>query len=92
MYSAIDLAIDKEAADELITRRVSGISRQVQGGSYEYKTPSGMHLATVSDVRLSSGDQGSRLRYRTTILAPFAAHARSKAREIRKAVAEHRVR
>lgn len=86
----VDLRIEKEAAKKLIGRSVSGVSTRERGRVIEYTMPSGMHLATLTDVERSNGDRGTRLEYRTAVVAPWADHARRKARTIRDAAIEYR--
>lgn len=91
-YAELDLAVDREAARERITDRVSGISVRTTGERDEFLTPSGFHLAELAGVTLPNGERGSRLTYRTAIVSPVAAHARLKAQQIRDAIEPHRYR
>lgn len=89
-YRSIDLALEQESAHERITTKVDGLSVRRQGKSIEYRTPSGFHLATLTDVRLPNGQRGTRLKFRTAVVAAWAAHTRRKAAEIRDAVVSDR--
>lgn len=90
-YQTIDLAIEKDHARRLISERVPGVTARTDGSAVDYKLPSGIRLARLADTTLPNGEQGTRLTYRTTMIAPFASHAKQKARKIREAVDEHRV-
>ena len=89
-YSTLTLTITKEEARDTIAKRVSGVKIRDFHGRYEFTSPVGYHLAELSDMSLSNGEQGSQLKYRTAIISPVAAPARSKARQIKDAVAKYR--
>ena len=89
-YSTLTLTITKEEARDVIAKRISGVKIREFNGRYEFMSPIGYHLAELSDVSLPNGDRGSQLKYRTAILSPIAAPARSKARQIKDAVAKYR--
>lgn len=85
-YRTIDLQIDFDEARGCVDERVSGINARGHGPTIEYTTPAGFHLATLTDLDRPGGEGGTRLKYRTVLLAPYAAHARRKASEIHEAV------
>lgn len=87
-YDVVTLAVAPEEAHDRITAAVSGLRTSESNGGYEYRTSRGFHLATVSEQRTDDGDRYARLRYRTAIVSPTAAHARRKARAIKDAVAD----
>lgn len=89
-YRTLTLQIEKEAARKLISQKVGGMKVRERSGTIEYSMPSGMHLATLTDIRLPNGERGSRLKYRTAIVSTWAIHARTKAREIHDAVPDHK--
>lgn len=88
-YRTIDLQIEKDAARKLISQKVEGLKVREHPGTIEYLMPSGLHLATLTDIRLPNGEHGARLKYRTAIVSSWAIHARTKAREIHLAVAAY---
>ena len=85
-YRTVDLSADLETAHQYISERVDGLSVTASSTSMEYRTSSGFHLATLSEVTSPEGKQRTRLKYRTAIVSPSIAHARRKATEIRSAV------
>lgn len=91
-YATMDLEISKEAARERIESRVSGVRIKTAQDRYEFSSPMGFHLAELSTATLPNGEEGARLKYRTAIISPVAAVARSKAQQIRRAVESHRYR
>ena len=88
-YSTLTLTITKEEARDMIAKRVSSVKIREFHGRYEFRSPVGYHLAELSDVSLPNGEQGSQLKYRTAMISPIAAHARSKARQITDAVVKY---
>ena len=80
------LALEKEAAARRISDRVQHVRQTSDGDTIEFRTNVGLHLATLSDATVGSGDRGSKLRYRTSLIRPHLFHAHHKAREIRDAV------
>lgn len=84
------LALEKESAARRISDRVQHVRRSSDGDTIEFRTNVGLHLATLSDALVESGERGSKLRYRTSWIRPHLFHAHHKAREIRDAVAEFR--
>ena len=91
-YSTLTLTLSKEEARNAIAERVSGVKVKRSDGYYTYMSPAGFHLAELSDVTLPDGNQGSRLKYRIAMISPVAAPARSKARQIKRAVEKYRYR
>lgn len=89
-YDTIYLDISKEEAARMISKKVSGIRRRRAEKSYRYEIGGGLHLATLSDATVESGEQGSKLRYRTSVVRPHLIRAWSKAKAIRAAVDDHR--
>lgn len=89
-YNTVYLDVAKEAAAHRIKAKLPGVHRRTVDDSYRYQTPNGVHLATLSDATVESGRQGSKLRYRTSVVRPHLAPARSKAKAIRDAVDEYR--
>ena len=85
-YRSVDLSVDLETARRHISEQVDGLSVTTSSRSVEYRTSSGFHLATLSEVTLPNGERRTRLKYRTAIVSPAIAHARRKATEIRSAV------
>lgn len=77
------LSISKEDAARHVSRRVAHLRRSRDDGTIRFRTNVGIHLATLSDVTLDSGDRGARLRYRTSAIRPHLFHAHNKSREIR---------
>jgi len=89
-YRTLDLQIEMDTARKVITHEVGGLTVREHAGTIEYTMPSGMHLATLSAIRLPNGERGTRLKYRTAIVSSWAIHARTKAQEIHRAVAAHK--
>lgn len=89
MYESITLTINKEEARQQITDRLSNIRVKVKGETIEFRSNTGVLLAVLSDTSLRSGEQGSTLRYRTTMISPALSHARSQAQMIRRAVDQY---
>ncbi|QOS13432.1 uncharacterized protein HfgLR_20985 (plasmid) [Haloferax gibbonsii] len=89
-YETLDLTIPKEQARDVIAARVDGVRIREFHEYYEFTSLSGFHLAELSDRRLPNGERGARIKYRTAIVSPVAATARSKAREIKNAVEKYR--
>ena len=89
-YATLELAISKDEARAIIAEHVDGVHIRESRGDYEFRSPTGFHLAAVSDLSLPNGEQGARLKYRTSMISPVAALARSKARRIKTAVEKHR--
>lgn len=90
-YDEIILSIEKDEARKRIAEHVSDMRVTTTDGEVEYRTNAGLWLAVLSDATLPSGEQGSKLRYRTSLITPFLAHARTKARKIRRAVENYNV-
>ena len=89
-FSTVTLTVTKEEARARIAERISGVRTRKSNGRYEFTSPVGFRLAELSDASLPSGEQGSQLKYRTAIISPVVAPARSKALEIKNAVAKYR--
>ncbi|MFC7168687.1 hypothetical protein [Halobium salinum] len=91
-YAVLDLTLDAEAARDRVVDRVSGVSVRSADDRYEFLTPSGFHLAELSNATLPDGEHGSRLTYRTAMVSPVAASARRKAEAVCAALAPYRYR
>lgn len=89
-FVTICLDIEKEDAHEIIVQSVDGIRSKSVNGSIEYRNTGGMLLAILSEIS-GEKESKSKLRYQTSVIAPFLAHGRVKAREIRRAVEDRRV-
>lgn len=88
-FETISLRLEKADAHRIITSKVEGLRSKRVDKSIEYRGGDGMLLAVLSDI--DSNDRAkSKLRYQTSIITPPLAHGRTKAREIRDAVAEYR--
>lgn len=90
-YSELVLDLPLDDAAVLVSRTVDGLSRTRDEGTITYRTNSGTIVAKLVDVSDESTPGVTRLRYRTTMVSPSMASARTTAREIRNALAEHRV-
>ena len=91
-YATMRLEITAAEARDIIAERVDGVRIREFHGHYEFRSPSGIHLAELSDLTLPDGDRGAQLKYRTAVISPVAALARSKAWQIKRAVEQHRYR
>ena len=89
-FVTISLDIEKEEAHEIITSSVSGLRSKRVDNSIEYRNSAGMLLAILSTADWER-EAKSKLRYQTAVIAPFLAHGRVKAGEIRHAVDSHRI-
>ncbi|MFH5799945.1 hypothetical protein [Haladaptatus sp. CMAA 1911] len=89
-FATIDLEIGKEDAHEVISESVDGLRAKSVNGSIEYRNTGGMLLAILSNADGRNGVNAT-LRYQTSVIAPFLAHGRVKAREIRTAVEDYRI-
>lgn len=87
----IYLDLDTEEAARRIAERVPNLRRRTDDGAVTFHTNVGLHLATLTDATLPSGERGSRLRYRTSLVRAHLLHARDAARAIRDAVEPYRV-
>ena len=85
-YRSIDLPVEMETAHRSISQRVDGLSVTATPNRVEFRTPSGFHLATLTEYTLLNGERSTRIKYRTAMISPSVAHARRKANEIRSAV------
>lgn len=90
-YEEIVLSIEQDEARNHIADHVSDLRVTTSDGKIEYRTNAGIRLAVLSDATLPSGEKGSKLRYRTTLITPSLAHARTKARTIRRAVENYKI-
>lgn len=89
-FTTIYLNLEKEAAHEVIIESVDGIRSKSVDDSIEYRNTGGMLLAILSTIDGKS-EAKSKLRYQISVIAPFLAHGRVKAREIQQAVETHQV-
>jgi hypothetical protein len=89
-FVTIYLDIEKEEAHELIMNSVTGLRSKRVDDSIEYRNSTGMLLAILSTIDWEK-EAESKLRYQTAVIAPFLAHGRVKAGEIRHAVDSHRI-
>ena len=89
-FVTIHLDIEKEEAHELIINSVTGLRSKRVDNSIEYRNSAGMLLAVLSTADWEKKAK-SKLRYQTAVIAPFLAHGRVKASEIRHAVDSHRI-
>lgn len=83
-YESIDADLTLDTARQRIVDNVSGVRVTEGDGQIEVRMPSGLKVATLSEITLPSGDHGTRLRYRTVFIRPHMAHARRAATEIKK--------
>ena len=88
MYKTLTLDVGKDTARQTIAERVPDAEFRAVNETIEVRTRSGVLLAVLSEVSLPSGEQGTKLRYRTTLISPTLSHARTQAQAIRRAV-EH---
>jgi hypothetical protein len=88
-FTTIYLDIGKEDAHDIISESVDGLRSKSVNGSIEYRNASGMLLAILSNADEGNGT-GAKLQYQISVIAPFLAHGRVKAREIRAAVEDYR--
>lgn len=89
-FVTIHLDIEKEEAHELIINSVTGLRSKRVDNSIEYRNSAGMLLAVLSTADWEKKAK-SKLRYQTAVIAPFLAHGRVKAGEIRHAVDSYRI-
>ena len=87
-YEKILLTFEKEQARKRIAEQVSDIRTKMTDERIEYRTNTGYLLAVLSDAQLPSGETGSKLRYRVSLIGPSHAHARAQAHRIRRAVSD----
>lgn len=90
-YSELRLDISVDEADDILSTRVSGIRRTRSDGTILYKSNSGITIAKLKDPPRGSSKGGSVLRYRTAMVSPTMATARTKARKIKDVLSAHRV-
>lgn len=91
IYEEIELEVAKDTARREIMDRIDDVQVTIDDDRIEYHTNAGFLLAVLTDTRLSSGETGTRLRYRTAILSSQLIHARTKADQIRRAVERFRI-
>lgn len=75
-YESIDVNLPLETVRQRIRDKVTGVRITERNGQLVVQMPSGLHVATLSEISLLSGDRGTRLRYRTVLIRPHTAHAR----------------
>lgn len=90
-FETILLSLERDEARELISDRVSDIRSNTTNGEIEYRTNAGILLAVLSETVLPSDETGSKLRYRTVMISPQLAHARTQAQAIKRAVESFKV-
>lgn len=88
-YRSVDLDISPEEAADIIRSTDIDVRSRTQGNEIKFTTPGGYHVASLSPTTLPDGSRGVSLKYRTTIIAPFAAHARRTARRIKATLTEY---
>lgn len=89
-FVTIYLDIEEEDAHQIIMESVDGLRSKSANGSIEYRNTAGMLLAILSDADEKSGAK-AKLQYQISVIAPFLAHGRVKAGEIRSAVEDYRI-
>lgn len=89
-YKTIYLSISKDEAVSIISEKVPDVGRRRVGNTVKYQAGGGLHLATLSEATVTSGEQGSKLRYRTSVVRPHLVDSWAKAKAIRAAVDEYR--
>ena len=87
-YKEIQLAVEKEEAEKLIAERISNIRVDAAEDRIEYRTNADILLASLSEIRLPSGDPGSKLRYRTALIDNRLSYVKRQAWSIKQAVNE----
>jgi|GEM_PF-3529429 len=90
-YSELLLDISLADAADAVSGSVSGLSRTTDDDTVRFRTNSGTTVAYLSDATERGGPARTRLRYRTTMMSPSMATARTKARAVRNALAEYQV-
>ncbi|WP_440009903.1 hypothetical protein [Halomicrococcus sp. SG-WS-1] len=88
-FETLYLRLEKADAHRIISSKVEGLRSKRVDDSIEYQGNDGMLLAVLSDIDSDDGRE-SKLRYQTSVITPPLAHGRTKAREIRDAVAEYK--
>ena len=89
-YRSMVLNITPEEAAEIIRSTDIEVRSRTRGNEIEFTTPGGYHVASLSPISLPDGSRGARLKYRTALVAPFAAHARRSARTIKATMTDYR--
>lgn len=85
-YSELSFDISLEEAASVVSRSVSDLRRTEDDGTITFKTNSGVTVATLTTVSTTAGSGSTRLKYRTTMISPSMATARTKARQVRDAL------
>lgn len=85
-YSELSLDVPLEEAASVVSRSVSDLRRTEDDGTVTFKTNSGVTVATLTDASTTSASGRTRLKYRTTMISPSMASARTKARQVRDAL------
>lgn len=88
-YRSIVLEISLEEAADIIRSADIEVRSRTRGNEIDFTTLGGYHVASLSPTALPDGSPVSRLRYRTALVAPYAAHARRRARRIKAALTEY---
>ncbi|WP_435359145.1 hypothetical protein [Haloarchaeobius sp. DFWS5] len=89
-YDEVYLTLDKDTAHEQIVKKVTDVRSTTTDDKIQYRSNTGVLLATLTNTVLPSGERGSKLRYRTTLISPALSHARTQAQSIRRAVGAYR--
>lgn len=89
---AVILSVDKETARKQIVDHIERVQTNREDDRIVIKSPTGSTLAYLSDYKLSSGDIGTKLEYRTgpqvpVVLSPLT----SKANRIRDVLSRYEV-
>ena len=87
-YETVLLTLSREEARKCIAEQISDIRTKMTDDGIEYRANTGYLLAVLSDAQLPSGETGSKLRYRVSLIGPSHAHARAQAHQLRRAVAD----
>ncbi|WP_410766751.1 hypothetical protein [Haloferax sp. DFSO60] len=85
-YESVLVSLSPTEVRDRIRKRVEGIQSSKADDGFEFRTNSGILVGSVSPATLPDGSDGSRLRYRTSILSATAAHAKRTGTALRDAV------
>lgn len=66
----------------IISEKVPDVGQCRVGNSVKYQASSGLHLATFSDATVKSGKQGSKLRYKISVVRSHLEDSIAKAKTI----------
>lgn len=88
-YRSIDLDIPPEEAREIINATVTGVRSKDRGTDIVYTTPGGYTIAFLTSISIRDGEPGTRLKYRTAMISPSAAHARRRAWKIKSVLSRY---